>query len=143
MFVALLVAAAVQLPGSYDAAAAQIAVSDVNARRAQAQLPPLAVDPALTVIALERAADLVNRHYFAHVSPDGTTVVDDLRTRNVAWLYAGENLAIAENVQAAELALWASPEHRDNMLGAHFRRIGIAVVPEPGEGELVVQVFTG
>jgi uncharacterized protein YkwD len=77
------------------------------------------------------------------VSPDGTTIVDALRTRNLSWGYAGENLALAENVQAAELALWASPDHRENMLGAHYRRIGIAVIPEPGEGDLVVQVFTG
>lgn len=145
MFAAFLVAVAVavQPPSAYDAAAAQLAVSDVNAHRNSAQLPPLVVDPDLTAIAMDRAADLVRRHYFAHVSPDGTTIVDDLRTRNVTWYYAGENLAIAQTVQAAELALWDSPEHRDNMLGAHYRRIGIAVVQEPGEGELVVQVFTG
>jgi uncharacterized protein YkwD len=143
MLAALVVAAAVQLTRPYDVAGAQAAVADVNARRTEAQLPPLVVDPQLTAIAMDRAADLIARHYFAHVSPDGTTIVDALRGRNLSWGYAGENLALAENVQAAESALWASPDHRDNILGAHYRRIGIAVVLEPGQGELVVQVFTG
>jgi uncharacterized protein YkwD len=127
---------------TFDLSAAQLVVNDLNARRSTVQEAPLAVDPRLTAIAMDRAADLVTRHYFSHVSPDGTTIVDALRTRDMHYVYAGENLALADTADAAETALWDSPEHRDNMLGAHYRHIGIAVVPEGGGGELVVQVFT-
>ena len=105
-------------------------------------MQPLAVDPQLMAVALDRATDLVRRHYFAHVSPDGTTAIDVLHTRDVRFAYAGENLATADTVRAAEAGLWASPDHRDNILEPHYKRIGIAVVRTPDAGEVVVQIFT-
>ena len=128
--------------GTCDFAGAEHVVADVNVHRAGARLPALAVDPLLTAVAMDRAADLLRRHYFAHVSPDGTTAIDELRTRAVAFRYAGENLAEAETVQAAEQGLWSSPDHRDNMLERHYTRIGIAVVRTPYAGDLLVQIFS-
>jgi len=69
--------------GTCDFAGAEHVVADVNVHRAGARLPALAVDPLLTAVAMDRAADLLRRHYFAHVSPDGTTAIDELRTRAV------------------------------------------------------------
>jgi uncharacterized protein YkwD len=140
MFAAVLIAATVSA-GTCDLAAAQTVIDDVNVHRNAARMQALAVDPQLTAVAMDRAADLVRRHYFAHVSPDGSTAIDGLRSRAFPFGYAGENLAEAGSVQAAEQGLWASPDHRDNMLGAHYRRIGIAVV-RTGDGEIVVQIFT-
>lgn len=145
MLAALLIAATVSLgaDGTCDLAAAQTVVDDVNAHRTSAREVPLAIDPQLTAVAMDRAADLLRRHYFAHVSPDGTTAIDALRSRDVRFAYAGENLAEAESVTVADAALWASPEHRRNIVESHYRRIGIAVVDSPGIGTLVVQIFAG
>ena len=140
MFAAIIIAAAVAT-GACDFAAAQTVVNDVNGHRAKARVQTLVVDPQLTAVALDRASDLVRRHYFAHVSPDGATALDALRGRAYAFTYAGENLAIAGTVQAADSGLWASPDHRENILERHYRRIGIAVV-DTDEGNLVVQIFS-
>ena len=143
MLAALFIAAAVALgsSGTCDLAAAQSVVNDVNQHRSLAREVPLSIDPQLTAVAMDRAADLLRRHYFAHVSPDGTTAIDALRDRAVRFAYAGENLAQAESVAVADAALWASPEHRENIIESHYRRIGIAVVVSPDIGTLVVQIF--
>jgi len=96
----------------------------------------------LTAVAMERATDLLRRHYFAHVSPDGSTALDALRDHDFRFAYAGENLASAGSVKAAELGLWASPDHRENILERHYRRIGIAVLRTTGDESVVVQIFT-
>lgn len=128
--------------GTCDFAAAQTVVNDVNSHRSVAHEVQLVVDPQLTAVAMDRAADLIRRHYFAHVSPDGTTALDALRTRSYSYSYAGENLAEAQTAAAAEVALWNSPEHRSNMLEHHYNRIGVAVLRIPDAGNLVVQIFS-
>lgn len=140
MIAATLVAAAVA-SGSPDSVAARTVVHDVNTHRVQGRVTPLTVDPELSAVALDRAHDLVRRRYFAHVTPEGTTAIDVLRSLAYPFSYAGENLAEAASIQAADSGLWASPEHRENIMEAHYTKIGIAVVPIAG-GELVVQIFT-
>jgi uncharacterized protein YkwD len=141
MFAAFVMAATISV-GTCDFAAAQRVVADVNGHRTRARELPLVVDPRLTAVALERAADLLRRHYFAHVSPDGSTALDALRDHDFRFAYAGENLASAGSVEAAELGLWASPDHRENILGRHYRHIGIAVLRTTGDESVVVQIFT-
>lgn len=143
MLPALLFAAAISLSpvGTRDLAGAQTVVNNVNQHRTQAGETPLTEDAQLTAVAMDRASDLLRRHYFAHVSPDGTTAIDELRSRAIPFGYAGENLAEAGNVSVADAALWASPEHRDNIVETHYRRIGIAVVDSPDVGTLIVQIF--
>lgn len=139
MLFAALFAAIVSF-AAVDAGAAKYVVDDVNMRRLQADERPLAVDPELAALALERANDMQRRKYFGHVRPDGTTVIDTLRART-PFSYAGENLAIARSVEVAETALWASFEHRLNILERHYVRVGVAVVRTPEGGACVVQIF--
>lgn len=127
--------------GAWDPAAARTVADDVNAHRANVHVAPLAIDPQLTAVARERAADLLRHRYFGHVGPNGATAIDALRDRSVQFSYAGENLAEADTVGVADAALWASPEHRENIVERHYRRIGIAVVNSPDVGTLVVQIF--
>jgi uncharacterized protein YkwD len=141
MLAAMLLAATVSA-GTCDFTAAQTVVNDVNAHRSVAHEGQLAVDPQLTAVAMDRAADLIRRHYFAHVSPEGMTALDALRNRSYTYVYAGENLAEAQTAAAAEVALWNSPEHRGNMLEHHYSRIGVAVLRMPGQGNLIVQIFS-
>jgi uncharacterized protein YkwD len=125
-----------------DVVAAKTVIDDLNDHRAGSSERPLVIDPTLTQLAVDRGTDLVKRHYFAHVSPDGMTAIDDLRARGYKFSYAGENLAVAETVGAAEAGLWASPDHRDNIMEPHYRRVGIAVLHTPADGQYVVQIFS-
>lgn len=140
MLAATIIAATMSV-GTCDFAAAQNVVDYVNVHRQEAHEQPLVVDPQLTAVALDRASDLANRHYFSHISPDGTTAIDELRNRAYRFGYAGENLALADTIAAADQGLWASPDHRENMLERHYRRIGIAVF-KTADGNLVVQIFS-
>ena len=133
---------AVVLNGTLDPVAVRSVVADLNRARLRASVPVLTLDPRLSALALERAEDMLHRHYFGHVDPDGKTVIDALRASSYPYSYAGENLALAPTVVAAERGLWNSPGHRENLIDAHYRRIGVAVVRTNDDESYVVQVFS-
>jgi uncharacterized protein YkwD len=133
---------ALGLAGTIDRAGVRDVIDDINRERARANLIVLQPDTALAVVALERANDMLRRHYFAHVNPDGKTAIDALRERAYAFAYAGENIALAPSVKDAERGLWRSPSHRENLLGEHYRRVGIAVVRTSDSESYVVQIFS-
>jgi uncharacterized protein YkwD len=116
----------------------QAMFDDINALRVQNGLPALAPDPALLSLARERSADMAARNYFSHTTPEGLTVFDLMEQRGVAYGWAGENLARnnypeAETEQVAFDSLVASPPHFQNMLGAHYMRMGVGVAVD-GDG---------
>jgi uncharacterized protein YkwD len=102
----------------------------------------LAFDRRLVAVARRQALDMVARHYFAHVAPDGRSPFDRFREAGIEFGYAGENLAINAGPDAAYLALWRSIPHRRNMLEPHYRRVGIAAVNRPEGEEIFVEEFS-
>ena len=116
-----------------------------NEKRAQNGLSPLTNNPTLSQAAQAKGADMLNRDYWAHVSPDGTQPWKFFTDFGYRYRYAGENLARDfQNAPSAVDAWMASPSHKDNLLSPKYREIGIAVV----EGDLagvdttiVVQFF--
>lgn len=126
----------------FSAAAAQAMLADLNATRAHAGLPALALDPRLSQVAAEHGLDMAQKNYFEHDSPGGETPFDRMREASAPFSYAGENLALAPNERIAYRALLESPPHLRNILQAHFTRVGIAAVRK-SDGEMVfVQDFT-
>lgn len=129
--------------------AANIAPEEVvrltNQKRAQAGLTSLELNPALTQAALAKGTDMINRDYWAHVAPDGTQPWKFFFDSGYKYKYAGENLARDFSNPSSAVEAWmASPSHRDNLLSAKYKEIGIAVV----EGDLagvdttiIVQLF--
>lgn len=105
-------------------------VSGLNTERRMAGLQPVEVDVRLTEIARSHADDMLRRNYFSHSSPDGLSPFDRMRAAHYDFTYAAENIALAQGEAAAELALWNSEPHRKNILGEHYRRIGVGVVSE-------------
>jgi uncharacterized protein YkwD len=81
------------------------------------------------------------RAYFSHVTPDGRSAFDRLETAGVKFLAAGENIAFAPDVDAAEQSLISSPEHRANILAPDYVRIGIGVLRAAGYQEMFTQEF--
>jgi uncharacterized protein YkwD len=113
----------------------------LNAARAANGVRQLTLDPQLCSIARSHAFDMVERNYFGHVSPEGASPFDRMTHANYSFGYAGENLALNSSADAAEDALWHSPEHRNNMLEPHYAKVGIAAVPS-ADGEIFVEDFS-
>ena len=112
-----------------------VSICLVNEQRARAGAQPLTYNAKLFLAGYGHAADMDEHHFFAHTSPDGSSVA----TRVAAHSYAlhgaetllGEDLAWGSGAMAtpaATVRAWlASPTHRDTMLDPDFREIGIGV----------------
>ncbi|MGB6839091.1 MAG: CAP domain-containing protein [Microgenomates group bacterium] len=116
-----------------------------NEKRVTAGLFPLEANDALGQAAQAKGADMLNRNYWAHVAPDGTQPWKFFIDAGYSYRYAGENLARDfTNPNSAVEAWMASPTHKDNLLSANYREIGIAVVEGDLDGidtTIVVQFF--
>jgi uncharacterized protein YkwD len=113
----------------------------VNKERVAAGLKPLAPDPELTEVARRHSADMFARGYFAHDTLEGRDPFDRMRSADVRFLIAGENLALARTVQIAHTGLMNSPGHRANILRPEFGRVGIGIMDGGMRGLMVTQNF--
>lgn len=114
----------------------------VNNERAKVGVAPLVWDDALADVARGHSEDMFKRGYFSHYSPEGKDVGDRLNAAGISYTYAGENLALAPNIQSAHDGLMHSPGHRRNILDPAFHKIGIGAVNGGVYGEMITQVFT-
>ncbi|MBI5221149.1 MAG: hypothetical protein HY978_04965 [Candidatus Liptonbacteria bacterium] len=123
----------------------QEVITLVNAARREAGLGTLRPNEALAQAAADKAQDMVQKKYFAHISPENKSPWDFLREADYTYVAAGENLAIDfPTADQAQKALMASPTHRANILNKLYTEVGVAVVQGNIEGHpdiLVVQYF--
>jgi uncharacterized protein YkwD len=113
----------------------------VNAERAQRGLKPLRADPELVAVARAHSRDMFERGYFSHTTPDHADPFDRMRRAHVRFLTAGENLAFAPTLPAAQEGLMNSPGHRANILRPQFGRVGIGIEDGGAHGLMVTQNF--
>jgi uncharacterized protein YkwD len=138
---------ATQLP-SGPAGVPQAAVWLFNRDRAAAGLPPLSESPALDAIASTRAQQMVTDG-LTHVRPGRTMMAatELLRQNAVSYTWNGENIFWAggppfDAALSDAHAWWMnSPEHRDNILGPHFRQVGFGSAID-GDKMFIAAVFT-
>lgn len=120
-------------------------VTSTNSERTRAGLPPLVYSEKLADAARRKAANMLEEDYWSHNSPSGKTPWVWFKAAGYGYLYAGENLAKDFGSTDRMVAAWmASPTHRDNIVNAKYKEIGIAVVPGTLQGKdtmLVVQLF--
>ena len=117
-----------------------IGVALFNRERAAAGLPPLTESPALNQIANTRARQLVTDG-LKHVRPGSQefAATQLLRQSGIAFTWDGENIywqggpPFDDAVNAAEAWWMTSPEHRANILGPHFRQVGIGTAIDGGK----------
>jgi uncharacterized protein YkwD len=119
-----------------------------NAQRVAAGLAPLQLDGALVGVARERSNDMVQKNYFAHVSPTGETAFILLDRYGIPYAWAGENLARNNypDDQAVAIAMrdWmASEGHRENILNVHYTNAGIGSAVDGAGMKYFTVVFTG
>jgi len=118
----------------------------INNYRVASGLNAVAYEPTLTYIAKLRSADLMDRGYFSHYTPEGTTVFDLMAANGITAKIRGENLgqAMPAGIGSPEAFLGAwqnSPSHNANMLRVGYNYIGVGMV-DNGDRIVVTTVFT-
>lgn len=113
----------------------------VNEERSKQGLSPLIIDPVLVQVGRSHSQDMFTRGYFSHHSLESKTVSDRLRTADVPFLVAGENLALAQTLTIAHNGLMESPGHRANILQPRYGRVGIGILDGGVYGLMITQVF--
>jgi uncharacterized protein YkwD len=110
-----------------------------NEVRAQYQKGRLEWDEPAARIARRHAIDMVERNYFDHVAPDGTTLGDRVAAGGLTVFRAvGENLGMGSRDPRTMMRLWMeSGGHRRNILDQRFTHVGIGYVPGSRESRSV------
>lgn len=100
----------------------------VNAVRREHGLHHLRTAPRLNRSARAHAAEMVRRRYFGHNGWAGFITRTGYR---LARWGGGENIAYGFTAAATVFEAWMhSPEHRENILRADFRAIGVGHVED-------------
>ena len=109
----------------------------LNAERASRGLGKLRSSGQLRKAATNYSRKMVRERFFSHVCPEGSTMQSRIRKgtgylgRNVRDWALGENLGWGSGPKSTPqsmVRLWmASHGHRDNILNARFRHVGIGV----------------
>ena len=122
-----------------------IIIKLVNDARKVAHVAVLEKNDMLQKAAEEKAQDMIDNNYFAHISPQGKSPWDWINKNNYDYRYAGENLAINfTNAEEQQKAWMESPTHKKNILNANYNETGVAVkrgVIDGHETIVVVQMF--
>lgn len=125
-----------------DLQSEQQMLAQVNEERAKTGAKALEFDGRLVEVARAHSRDMFERGYFSHFSPEGKDVGDRLENTSIYYTFAGENLALAPNVDRAHTGLMNSSGHRRNILDPAFSKVGIGVIDGGVYGKMFTQVFT-
>jgi uncharacterized protein YkwD len=109
-----------------------------NKQRIERGLPQLKENSELNSSAALKIQDMLAKQYFAHISPDGTSVGDLVKSVGYEFIAIGENLALGdfENDEKLVQSWMASEGHRANILNSQYREIGVAVFKGEFKGRL-------
>jgi uncharacterized protein YkwD len=123
-----------------DPSAETAVLTLVNEARADAGCDPVTADPALAAVARAHSADMRDRDYFSHTSPEGLSPFDRAEQAGVDYSRA-ENIAFGQADAAAVMEAWLeSPGHRANILDCDLTKLGVGVAEGTG-GPWWTQLF--
>jgi len=138
-------AAAPPVPGRSNGSAAGVlgeVVDRTNAERARHGLRALSVDARLAAAAQAHSADMVQRGFFAHESPDGRQVWDRAVAAGYVYRKVAENIAAGQRSAEEVVRGWMeSPGHRANILDGDLTQIGVGRADGGSYGVYWTQVF--
>ena len=104
-------------------------VSAMNAHRVDEGCAPLAWRTDVAAVAESHSADMVDRGFFSHTSPEGDGPgerLDDAGIETQGW---AENIAYGTGSGATVLGLWLdSPGHRANIENCALTHHGVGLV---------------
>ncbi|MFI6582101.1 CAP domain-containing protein [Embleya sp. NPDC050493] len=99
----------------------------VNQERATAGCGPVKSDAKLVALARAHSADMADRDYFDHNTPEGLTPWDRAEKAGVSYLGA-ENIARGQKTADAVMRAWMnSPGHRRNILDCGLTKLGVGI----------------
>jgi len=112
----------------------------INERRERAGLKLLRPREQIRRVAREHSADMAQRDFFAHVSPDGLSPGDRADGAGLGYIAVAENIGVSlemEDPVAAVVDGWLnSPGHYANLMNPRFRHTGVGVAVSVERGRI-------
>lgn len=103
----------------------------VNEIRQKQGLSQLRHNEKLAQVARNYSQQMAQKNFFSHTSPEGSTMVQRVKSAGIFYFMVGENLYMCTNmpqpVPSAVRGWMNSPGHRENMLRPEYRETGIGV----------------
>lgn len=119
----------------------QKVVELTNIERTKQGLAPFEIDTELSKVAREKSRDMAAQNYFAHESPTYGSPFDMMRSFNIDYRTAGENIAKGQETPEEVVQAWMNSEgHRANILNGNFTHIGVGFIEQ---GNHWTQQFIG
>ena len=116
----------------------------VNVERNKNGLSPLTEDWQLSRVAQYKAQDMHDQNYFDHQSPTYGTPFQMMKSFNVSYRYAAENIAKGQKTAEAVMNGWMnSSGHRANILKSDYTKIGVGYAKASDGTTYWVQIFKG
>lgn len=115
----------------------------INEERKKNNLPELQIDENLQNVARLKAQDLVDNNYFSHTSPTYGTPFEMLKSNNITYKTASENIAGNSDISYALKSWLNSDSHKANILSNDYNYTGIGVVDSIAYGKIIVELFIG
>lgn len=117
-----------------------------NKARVENGIAPLTENQLLNRIAEARARDMLEKQYFAHVSPTGQQASDIAQAIGYRYKIIAENIGSGDFYSNQKIVdgWMQSPGHRANILSAEVQEIGAAVLKGEFKGAetyMAVQIF--
>ncbi len=121
-------------------------ISLTNEARTSKGLSPLNENPLLNAVAEKRAQDMLEKQYFAHVSPFGEQASDIAQRIGYRYRIIAENIGSGRFVTNQKIidGWMQSPGHRKNILSTDVEDLGAAIIKGNMNGEetwIAVQIF--
>lgn len=117
-------------------------LSLVNIERKNENLSPLVLDEKLNEIAKDKVKLLIKEGKLNHLAGGYKSLGEFLRTYDVEFLMAGENIAKKTKTNQETMNLWLNSKgHRANILNKDFTNIGIAKGSDKNGDIYWVQIF--
>lgn len=114
----------------------------INKERKEQGVANVAFDERLAQVGRDHCEDMFKRGYFSHYNPEGLSPFDRMINAVITFNFAGENLALAPDVNLAMQGLMNSPGHRENILSSNFGKLGVGVIDGGIYGQMYCQEFT-
>jgi hypothetical protein len=105
----------------------QLLLESANAERAKGGLPPLVVDPALTLAAQRHADLMAEQQSLEHQLPGEASLLQRASVAGAHFTSLGENIASAGTINRLHTAWVNSPPHYANLMSPGYTAIGIGV----------------
>ncbi|WP_063797808.1 CAP domain-containing protein [Saccharothrix sp. NRRL B-16348] len=110
-----------------DVPQAQQVVALVNEARDLAGCKPLKVDERVVEAAQGHSADMAQRDYFSHTTPEGVDFAQRMRAAGYPSP-GGENIAMGQRSAEQVMRAWMNSDgHRRNILNCGFTTIGVGL----------------